>query len=89
MARQSDLLSKELRKFAEEIREFESNFNATINQLESNNMSKEVIDHLKNKKMTEIVKQLRGLEQFISTETLSYANRVTKQLISMGNQARG
>lgn len=89
MIKQSEKLSQELRKFAEDIRQFESGFKACVKKLEEDNMSKEMLEHLQTKQLEEITKQLRGIEKFISNETLQYSNRVTKQLTSLQRKALG
>lgn len=89
MIKQSERLTQDLKKFAGDIRLFESSFKACLKKLEDNNMSKEVIEHLQNKQLVEINKQLNGIEKFISNETMRYSARVTNQLITLQRRARG
>ncbi|MFT6753795.1 MAG: hypothetical protein ACJA2O_003991 [Candidatus Azotimanducaceae bacterium] len=88
MVRSTETLQRDIKNFASDIREFESNFKATLERLEKDGLPKEFVENFRNKQMSQVTKQISSIGRFLENETLRYIIQVKQKITRLRDVIR-
>ena len=80
MLASSELLQKDLLRFISQTKEFVVKLRASVDRLEKDGLPREMVKTIRDRHVSEIVRYLNGLTEFLEKDTLKYTKKIQLEL---------